>query len=191
MHRLKLTIQVATVSALVLEISAVARAQTITSPIPITQTMTSGMVGVAGSQTARLNAYYPSLPAPYATGVLCSAQLSFTDHQGDVLKSISVTVKPGQSVSIDFVPSANDLAAGQGRVEFRASVSVPLPAPVLSGMPAPMPGIAAPVAFCSLTPTLEIFDSTTLQTQLVVTEFRLSGFPILGGVMLRGAPPVQ
>ena len=188
MHRLKLMIQVATVSALILEVSTAARAQTTTSPIPITQTMSSGIVGVGALQTARLNAYYPSLPAPYATGALCSAQVSFTDDEGKVLATMPITVKPGQSVAVDFVPTSDQLSAGKGRVELRASVSVPLPGAVMPGMPTPMPTITMPVSFCSLSPTLEIFNNDTMRTQTLVTDFRLSGFPILTGV-LRGAVP--
>jgi hypothetical protein len=191
MHRFKVMIPLAIAGVFVLGVSAVARAQTTTSLISITQTMTSGIVGIAASQTARLNAYYPSLPAPYATGALCSAKVSFTDSQGTVLNSAPITVKPGQSVSVDFVPIAANFAGGSGRIELRASVSVPLPAPVMPGSPTPMPGIAMPVAFCSLTPTLEIFDTNTLQTQVVVTDFRLSGFPILGGAVLRPSLPAQ
>lgn len=186
MQRLKLVSQVATVSALVLGVSFTARKQT-TSSMPITQMMSSGIIGVAASQTARLNAYYPSLPAPYATGALCSAQVSFTDEQGNVLMTAPITVKPGQSVAVDFVPTTNQLSAGGGRLELRAAVSVPLPTAVMPGMPTPMPSIAIP-AFCSLSPTLEIFDNDTMKTRVLVTDFRLSGFPILGGGVLRSNP---
>ena len=191
MHPFKLMILAATAGTLAPGLSPVARAQTTTSPIAFTQTMTSGIVGVATSQTARLNAYYPSLPAPYATGALCSAQVSFTDDQGNVLKTESITVKPGQSVAVDISPRPAYFSNGSTRVELRASVSVPLPTPVMSGVPTIMPGIAAPVPFCSLTPTLEIFDSNTLQTQVVVTDFRISGLPILKGAVLGRAVPVQ
>lgn len=193
MHQLKLMILAATVSTLVPGSSPVARSQTTTSPIAFTQTTTSGIIGVAMSQTARLNAYYPGLPAPYATGALCSAQVTFTDDQGNMLKTESITVKPGQSVAVDFAPSTAILSAANGRVELRASVSIALPTPVMPGNPSPMPmpGIVMPVSFCSLSPTLEIFDNDTLKTQILVTDFRLSGLPILAGAVLRSAVPVQ
>lgn len=191
MHPFKLMILAATAGTLVPGLAPVARAQTTTSPIAFTQTMTSGIVGVAASQTARLNAYYPGPLAPYATGALCSAQVSFTDDQGNVLKTEAITVKPGQSVAVDFTPSTQQSSAVSGRVELRASVSVPLATPVTPGTPGPMPGIAVPLAFCSLSPTLEIFDNDTLKTQVLVTDFRLSGLPILKGAVLGRALPVQ
>lgn len=191
MDRFRFVFVLAGAGALVAGFSPAVRAQTTTSPIPITQTMSSGIVGVATSQTARLNAYYPGLPAPYATGALCSAQVSFTDDEGKVLATMPITVKPGQSVAVDFVPTAGQLSAANGRLELRASVSVPLPGPVMSGMTTTMPAIAMPVTFCSLSPTLEIFDNDTMKTRVLVADFRLSGFPILAGGVLRGGMPTQ
>src|SRR5579863_6158415 len=77
-------------------------AQTVVTP-PVQVTLTSGMVGIAEGQTARLNALNPGVAPPAATGEICSGLLSFLGEDGKVLKSATVNVLPGtnQYLAID------------------------------------------------------------------------------------------
>lgn len=149
----------------------VADAQTTTSPTLLPRNETSGMVGLAPGQTARLNALHPNLPAPLAAGALCSATVTFEDDQGSVLKSQSITVIPGKSVSVDL-DRDTDLPNASGRVQIRAVLSFPALTPTASSGSTTVPVYPA---YCSLTPTLEIFDNATLKTQVVMTDFQFQG----------------
>src|SRR5258707_1334242 len=104
----------------------------ITSPV-FQQAQTTGMVGLADGQTARLNVLYPGVPAPLATGIICSAQLIFLNDQGSVLKTALVHVTGGKSASLDLSRPA-DLAVHDQRVQIRATIQVP-PVPAGSGTP--------------------------------------------------------
>src|ERR1700683_545491 len=69
---------------------------------PGSQTVqTTGMVGIADAQTAQLNLLNPGVLAP-AVGMICKATVSFVDAGGTVLKSTTLTVIPGQSVSFSL-----------------------------------------------------------------------------------------
>ena len=143
---------------------------------PITTTsqiQTSGMVGITAGQNARLNALNPGLPAPFATAARCSAQLSFVDEQGIVLKTASVTVDPGKSLGLDLNRD-KDIASSAGRVEIRAVVSTPPVVPPTAAAPP----IVQPLPFCTLIPTLEIIDNDTLKTHVVLTEVRFVSLPL-------------
>jgi len=111
---------------------------------------TSGMVGLAAGQTARLNVLNPGALAP-AISVICAAQLSFLNAEGAVLKTTSVTVPPGQSVPFSLDRDV-DLVVSDLRVEVRAV-------------------IAYTSNTCALLPTLEVFDDSTGRTQFVDTRF--------------------
>ena len=141
-------------------------------PISTSQIQTSGMVGITAGQSARLNALNPGLPAPFATAARCSAQLSFVDEQGTVLKMASVTVDPGKSMGLDLNRD-KDIASAAGRVEIRAVISMP---PVPSSTAAPP--VIQPLPFCTLIPTLEIIDNDTLRTHVVLTDARFVSLPI-------------
>jgi hypothetical protein len=138
-----------------------------TFPVPLnSQTQTTPLVGISSGQVARLNALNPGVPAPLATGALCAAQLSFVDANGAVLKTKLVLVAPGKSEPLDL---NHDTEAGPdtgGRFELRAVVRIP-----------PVSATAAIPAFCTIVPSLEIFDADTGKTQVVVTETKtLPGF---------------
>lgn len=66
-------------------------AQTVVTP-PVQVTRTSGMVGIAEGQTARLNALNPGVAPPAAAGEICSGLLTFLGEDGKVLKSATVNV---------------------------------------------------------------------------------------------------
>src|SRR5579864_8025631 len=157
------------ISVLTFTTAALAGAQAPTTPIPInSQTQTTPVVGISSGQIARLNALNPGVPAPLATGILCSAELSFVDANGTVLKTKQVTVAPGKSEPLDL---NHDTEAGPdsgGRFELRAVVRIP-----------PVTGTASVPAFCTIVPSLEIFDADTGKTLVVVTMTKtLTGFPI-------------
>ncbi|HLH40336.1 MAG TPA: hypothetical protein VKX39_14395 [Bryobacteraceae bacterium] len=130
------------------------------APVPaVAAVQTTGMVGIADSQTARFNVLNPGAVAP-ALGVICSATISFLDANNSILKSASVSVTPGKSAFLDL-HSDTDLALATGdRAQIRAIVSQPL-------TPGPTP-VAAPQPVCKLIPTLEIFDTVTGRTLVVL-----------------------
>lgn len=163
------------ISGVVIGCAALAGAQGPSIPIPFnSQTQTTPMVGISNGQVARLNALNPGVPAPLATGALCSAQLSFVDANGVTLKTKQVLVAPGKSEPLDL---DHDTEAGPdtgGRFELRAVVRIP-----------PVGAAGAAPGFCTIIPSLEIFDADTGKTIAIVTTTNtLPGFPtpVPGGV---------
>jgi|SRR5579872_4218449 len=136
---------------------------------------TTGMVGIAEGQAARLNVLNPGVQAPAATGALCSGLLSFIDDQGGILKSLTVTVAPGKAIFLDLDSDADLHLEVNGRKQIRATVQVP-PA-------APTPGAIA-TGFCTLAPTLEIFDKSSGKTQVILTGTRMIPQLIMQGPVL-------
>jgi hypothetical protein len=139
----------------VLALSAcVLSAQPATSVTAAVQT--TGMVGVADSQTAQLNLLNPGVPSP-AAAAICIANVSFVDANGVVVKSGTLTVPPGQSRALD-VRSDTDLSIVSGdRREIRALISIP-------GILPPAGSTSVVLSACKLIPTLEIFDTVTGRT---------------------------
>jgi hypothetical protein len=111
---------------------------------------TSGMVGLTAGQTVRLNVLNPGALAP-AVATVCAAQLSFLNTEGKVLKTTSVTVPPGESMSFNLDRDV-DLIVSDVRVQVRAV-------------------IAYTSNTCALLPTLEVFNDDTGRTQFVVGRF--------------------
>ena len=72
-----------------------------TPAVPIPETRTSGMIGIADGQVARVNVLNPGVAAP-AAGVVCTATLNFWDGKGTLLKTGPVIVLPGQSQYLDL-----------------------------------------------------------------------------------------
>jgi len=132
-------------------------------PVLFPQVQTFGMVGLAEGQTARLNLLNPGVLPPLATGAICSAQVSFLDSKGAGLKTAPISVAPGQSVPFDLNRDT-DVTAPDQRVQIRATLQIPLPSPIVASPPQPWG--------CPLIPTLEIFDTNTGRTQIVITETR-------------------
>src|SRR5438552_426173 len=69
-------------------------------PLPFLQTITFGMIGLASNQTARLSALNSSFPGEGQPA--CSAELSFLDAEGRVLKSSRFNVEEQKAVSLDL-----------------------------------------------------------------------------------------
>jgi hypothetical protein len=126
---------------------AFAQATSTPAPSTVTTTSTTGMIGLAEGQTARLNVLNPGILAP-AVGMICTVNLAFTDGTGKLLKTTTVSVAPGQSAAFDLISDTDLYLAIGTRVEIRASI--------------------IPPATCKLIGTLEIFDSSTKRTEAVL-----------------------
>jgi hypothetical protein len=119
---------------------------------------TTGMVGIADAQTAQLNLLNPGVLAP-AIGIICKAAVSFVDATGTVIKSTTLTVIPGQSMSFSLRSDTDlNLIAGDRR-EIRATISSQVIAP---------PTASATPAACKMIPTLEMLDTVSGRTLVVL-----------------------
>jgi hypothetical protein len=136
-----------------------------TAALPAVQT--TPMIGLADGEIARLNLLNPGILAP-ATGVICSAAVSFVDGDGNVLKTGSLSIPPGKSMSFDLLSNVDLGLAYSDRREIRALVATPAVTPVATSSTSATPA-------CKLISTLEIFDSTTGRTLVVVG--RLEAIP--------------
>lgn len=155
-------------------IAAALLAQT-TTPPPAQVTLTSGIVGVAEGQTARLNALNPGV-APPAVGVICSGLLSFVGDDGTVLKSLTVNVAPGTSQPL-VIDSVKDLAlAGEERKELRATIMIPPilpPSATSTSSPTPV------TPLCKLIGTLEVYNTGDGRTQVTLGTVHLVPSPVV------------
>ena len=112
------------------------------------QQHSSGVVGIAEGQTAKLNVLYPTVPAPILQ-VLCTATLVIADDQGKIIKSQEAQqLIAGRSVSLDL-NADTDLPSGTSRLQIHALTLTPNPG-------------------CALIPTLEIIDNATGRTVVVI-----------------------
>src|SRR5215831_11570695 len=132
-----------------------------TTPIATPSTgFSSGMVGIAAGQTARLNVV--NLGGSPASPLPCVLALAFVDSDSKIVKQMFVSVAVGKAAYLDF-----RMSDGQsGRVQIRGIGHNPL----LS----PGPAIPQPLS-CNLVPTLELFDTETGRTAAIVTDFRAPG----------------
>lgn len=126
---------------------------------------TFGMVGLVEGQTARLNLLNPGVSA-----AACTAAVAFLDGAGATLKSNTITVAPGTSQAYDLDSDADLKLAANERHEIRASIEIPAVIPP-AGSTLP---VAAP---CRLIPTLEIFDSVSRRTTVILTRTHLVATP--------------
>jgi hypothetical protein len=136
-------------------------------------TQTFGMVGLAAGQTARLNLLNPGSllltgAAANSPAAACFAQLTFLDSTGKTLKTASVSALSGQSAPFDLNRDL-DLTTTAQRVEIRATVQA---------MPNPTAGATAVPFFCSLIPTLEVFDNSTGKTTVVLESLHYVAGPL-------------
>ncbi len=144
-------------TCVLMALSAFVLSAQVVSGLPAVQT--TGMVGMADAQTAQLNLLNPGVLAP-AVGVICKATVSFVNASGTVLKSTTLTVIPGQSMSFSLRSDADlNLVAGDRR-EIRATISIPaIVTPTAASTAAPS---------CKLIPTLELFDTVSGRTLVVL-----------------------
>ena len=167
--------------ALVLLVTGSVTAQT-SMPTTYTQVQSSGIVGITGGQTARLNVLNLGTTPQAGVTASCSALVTFMDDQGTVLKTGTVTPDPGKSMLVDY-PSTATI-----RQQIRVTIGIAHPAVMV-----PAPGaVLLPIFYCSLVPTLEIFDNSNSQTVLLVSDFHsVFAYPVpLTGVST-GATPMR
>ncbi|MGA2878867.1 MAG: hypothetical protein ABSG13_07945 [Bryobacteraceae bacterium] len=146
-------------------------AQTVVTP-PVQVTLTSGTIGIAEGQTARLNALNPGVAPPAATGEICSGLLTFLGDDGKVLKSATVNVTPGTSQHLSIDSDADLALAVDTRKEIRATITIP---PV----PPPTATSTTPVTpVCKLIGTLEIFNTLDGRTLVTLGTVHLVPSPV-------------
>jgi hypothetical protein len=145
------------------------------------QFVTFGMVGLNTGQTARLNAFALPLGGPLIAGASCQVTFDFYDATGKTVKTGTATVAQGNAVSLDLARSeiattTTTATATPGRVEIRGAVRAAFVSPSAVGTPVTPVAPGTPVtpimpisAFCSVLPTLEIFDSSG-QTTVVLQQ---------------------
>ena len=135
------------------------------------QYATFGMVGLSTGQTARLNVFALPVGGPIIAGGSCQVTFDFYNEAGKMVKTGTATVAQGAAVHFDMLRTEVDSLAG--RSEIRGTVRTAFVNP--SAVPMPMPGtpgtpITPLYGFCSVLPTLEIFDSTSGQTTVVLQQ---------------------
>jgi hypothetical protein len=130
------------------------RTQTPNPAILAQHVYASGAVGITTGQKARWNIVNPHLPAPL-TGATRAVMLRFFSADGDVLKTDSVSLKPGESGSLELV-----LPRGSAAAVIHATAVVPITGPT-----------DEPTAHGGppLLPTLEVVDADSGRT-LSLTE---------------------
>ena len=138
-------------------------AQTSAPNMPVTDTRTSGAVGIAQGQTARFNVLRPGETATAA----CSAVLTYFDGDGTQLKRSTITVAPGTVGHLDLFSDIDLALAANQRKQIRVTVAVPVAAPPSSSSAT----TARAVPVCRLIPTLEIFDAVTGKASVVLGGF--------------------
>ena len=149
-------------------------AQMLPVPTSASQTQTFGMTGVAANQTARLNALnsapQPSgsagaLPAPST----CKVTLQIFDDQGTKLQELVIdNLSPGKAINLDYARPSSTTPAVPLRIQVRGVVTISS-AFASTIVAVNGPAIIAP-AFCSVVPTLEVFDSDTGKTQVILAN---------------------
>src|ERR1700690_673874 len=98
-----------------------AQAQTISTGIP-GSLVTTGIVGVTSTQTARLNVLSLQPVIPGVAAVRCPATLEIYDDSGPLLKQLVVdNISPATAASLTFKPPVPS-AAANSRAQIRAVV---------------------------------------------------------------------
>lgn len=147
-----------------------APAQTVSSGTP-GSLVTTGIVGVTSTQTARLNVLSLQPVLPGVTAVACPATLEFYDDSGALLKQLAVTnISPATAASLTFKPPVPSTAAN-ARAQIRAVVFTPsaVVTPVTGNGSTPVMPVSVG---CSVMASLEIMDDATGDTHTFTTDLR-------------------
>jgi len=170
-------------------------AQTSTTTPNYQSVVTTGMVGIAASETAQLNVLNITMAATIAslTAPTCPVEMDFYDSQGRSVKTTSVNnLAPGAAASLTLklseFPTTSPVALHtlvRGVVKTNPAASgTPMPGTTGSGSTGTtIPGGVAVVPIyyvpgCSVFTTLEVFDSTGV-TQTFSSDTRsLQSFAI-------------
>lgn len=125
--------------------------------------ITFGLVGIVPGQTARLMAVNSSSDIPHAIPPgPCRVTLTFFNSAGHVVERSSMTLKPGQSTSLDLplspidVNPADTVAGPPSQLQLRGVVTVE-----------PVKGRRFPPDPCHA--TLEVFDQATGRTTALLS----------------------
>ena len=139
------------------------------------QYVTFGMVGLSTGQTTRLNVFALPVGGPIIAGASCQVTFDFYNEAGKSVKSGTATVAQGAAVHFDMLRTEVDSLAG--RSEIRGTVQTAFVNPSATPTPGttvtpvtPVTPITPVFGFCSVLPTLEIFDSTSGQTTVVLQQ---------------------
>jgi hypothetical protein len=133
------------------------------------QAATTGMAGFTSAQTARLNVLNVSPLAAAAQS--CKVQLAFYDEKNNLLKQSTVIgLAPQTATSLDLNrPEVASVSPTALRAQIRGVVLSGLP--LLANPVAPGASVIV-VSACTVTTTLEIFDSATGVTQVITSDTR-------------------
>jgi len=139
---------------------------------PLTNTVTTGMVGLTTNQTARLsvlnlNSATSTTPTTTSTTMNnCTVELQFFDGQNNSLKQIIVpNFAPQTATILDLTRAAITTQTGN-RAEIRGVVTVNPPSTPVATPNAP--------GYCVVFTTLQIFDETTGSTVVLTSDTRVS-----------------
>ncbi len=121
----------------------------------------SGMLGVAAGQTARLNIV--NIAGPAVSPLPCVLAVAFVDSNSKILKHTFVSLTSGKAAFLDL--SLTGLGASD-RISIRGIGYNPLLAP---GAAIPQP------LSCKLLPTLELFETDTGRTVAILGDFEKAG----------------
>jgi hypothetical protein len=118
--------------------------------------VTFGMAGIAEGETARVNALNLAAGGPIVAGGSCQVTVTFLDESGKTLATQTLPAGQGQAVHFDLPRSGAE--SGADPVEIRATVSAVFSVSATANTSSP--------AFCSIVPTMEIFDQSTGRTSV-------------------------
>lgn len=150
-----------------LGIGAPAQAQ-VTSPVAgPSSDFSFGMVGLVRGETARLNVV--NIGAATGYHIPCVLLLAFVDSQGKVLKQTFVSLQSGKAALLDLTVNDEMLEAHRDgdnddapqRIAIRGIGYNPLLGP--AAIPVPLS--------CNLLPTLELFDTRSGRTRVILEHF--------------------
>jgi hypothetical protein len=148
-----------------------AQAQTVSSSTP-GSVMTTGIVGVTSTQTARLNVLNLQPVIPGVAAIACPATLEFYDDTGAQLKQFAVTnISPASAASLVFKPTVPSTAAG-ARAQIRAVVLTPSTSISNPGTGPMSPPFFPMSAGCNVMASLEIIDDSTGATSTFTADLR-------------------
>ena len=149
--------------------SAQASAQT-SAMLAVQQTVTTGMVGLAGVETARLSVL--NLSPVTATPLPCNVVLSFVDEKNNLLKQVTVSgLAPQVAASLDLTYSELKTApTGIPRAQIRGTVRSGTQIVTATGSVANLPSYIMPG--CPLVTTLATFDNSTGVTHTFTSDTR-------------------
>lgn len=115
------------------------------------------LIGLASGQTVRLNALNAGRRSSSGNSS-CAVALRIMDSDGSLLKEGTVSVKPGKGTSVDLART------DPGRLQIRGIALFGLAAGA-----APGPEVREQFD-CNIILSLEIFDSTTGRTTVILTD---------------------